>query len=225
MLSKTTRSEFEPEAIIFDMDGLLIDSERPNKKAWQGAAAEMGHYLSDEMYHSFIGRGTDECESVLKKEFGESFSLEEHRNIRRDIHKEVTVHGIRYLSGVVALVSWLYDKNIPMALATSSYRKEVPRRVGELLPYLVTYSGREDAAHGKPEPDLYQVTAEKMNIDPARILVLEDSNPGVEAAYRAGMKVIMVPDMLTPTLQSEQYSLFIAENLVEVRNWLRQRIK
>lgn len=222
-LNQKINISFYPKAVIFDMDGLLVDSERPNMKAWQGAAKEQGQILTDDMYRSFIGRGTDECERTLVQTFGSDFDLDKHRTTRKALLQEITKKGIAYMKGAVSLVSWLYQKEIPIGLATSSYRKEVPQRVKELIPYFVTYSGREDAKLGKPAPDLYVVTAEKMEVNPKDVLVLEDSNAGVEAAHRAEMQVVMVPDMLQPTEDSLAWSLFRAKDLIEVKHWLSER--
>ena len=188
-------------AVIFDLDGLLVDSEPLYMRAWQGAAAELGFQLTDDHYYSLLGLAEADYESAMSRSFGARFPLAVFRDRWKSRWSELVHAGeLRAKAGARQLLQALEEAHVPVALATSSTRDSATLsiRSADLDSYLRRIVVVDDVARGKPAPDLFLLAATRLGVPPSRCLVLEDSAVGAEAGLSAGMSVILVPDLCQP---------------------------
>jgi HAD superfamily hydrolase (TIGR01509 family) len=206
-----------PRAVIFDMDGLLLDSEPLYRVTWQTAAADLGCPIDDVLYERFVGRGNIEAEKILREHFGDNFPLAEfHTRWSRDFADRLAASPLPRKPGAMELLSLLDDRGIPTALATSSPRILALRCLGDLTSRFTALAFGDEVSHSKPAPDLFFLASQRLGIAPADCLVLEDSEAGVRAARAAGMDVIMVPDLVAPSEEIASMATRVCKTLNEV---------
>jgi HAD superfamily hydrolase (TIGR01509 family) len=187
------------ESIIFDMDGLLVDSERLARESLVSTAAEFGLDPDLDLFTRMIGLPEDGSVRLLRAAYGDSFPA--GRFIARAASDCITKLDAGHLGlkpGAAELIDWLDQSGLRKGVATSSSRAKATHTlssVGVLDRFDVIVT-RDDVARGKPHPDLFLRAALEMGVDSRRCLVLEDSYNGVRAAHAAGMRVVMVPDLL-----------------------------
>jgi HAD superfamily hydrolase (TIGR01509 family) len=210
------------KAVVFDMDGLLIDTERVFHMAVVAAARDRGLDFPTELFLQMVGLIWADNEVQLRAHFGADFDPtpfreEASRHFHALIDAELTLKD-----GVVEILDHLDELRLPRAICTSSRREEVNRNMSRF-----GLSDRFDmiVANGeyprpKPSPDPYLAAAERLGVEPAHCLALEDSHNGVRAAAAAGMMTIMVPDLLDPTEEMQTLCVRIARDLHEVRELL-----
>jgi HAD superfamily hydrolase (TIGR01509 family) len=207
-----------PRAVIFDMDGLLLDSEPLYRVTWQTAAAELGCPIDDVFYERFVGRGNDEAERILHERFGDAFPLDEFRSRwRRDFDERLDRAPLARKPGAIELLDLLDAIAIPKALATSTPRSIAVRCLGDLAVRFAALAFGDEVEHSKPHPDLFLLTSQRLGVPPAACLVLEDSEAGVRAARAAGMEVIMIPDLVEPSEEIAGMALRVCASLYDIR--------
>ena len=215
-----------PTAIIFDMDGLLLDTERVGCETMIAAMAEIGFAMTADQYHPLIGLPKDAERAVFTDQFGPGFSAEHDYPAMRAVQTRIKAE--RYgdkrplKAGVAAVIAAAEALGLPCAVATSSDRATTLAHLGhmDLRRHMAAVVTRDDVAHGKPFPDLYLAAAAALGMAPADCLALEDSYNGVRAAHAAGVPVVMVPDILPPTAEMRELALAIAPDLAVVAGWL-----
>jgi HAD superfamily hydrolase (TIGR01509 family) len=191
-----------PRAVIFDMDGLLVDSERTTRDVWRASTSDCGFVLSDDMYLSLIGLSAEEADRVLAAHFGERFAVDAFRERRiARMADLLAAGGAPFKPGARDVVAWVAGLGIPIGLATSSPRHEVRDRLGEVAGLFTTITTRQDVRRGKPHPDIYLAAAASLGFEPSACIAIEDSFAGVRAAAAAGIPVVMVPDLAQPTAE------------------------
>lgn len=189
-------------AVVFDMDGVLIDSEPIIRRAAQQAAVPFGHTLSDELYADLLGLPGAQLETALLNAFGADFPLGEYRRCFERIYREdVGSHGIRSKPGVPALLELLRARGVPIAVATStrSGHAQAALAGAGLLEYLPVCITGDQVTAGKPAPDIFLRAADAIGVDAACCIAIEDSEVGARAAVGAGMWTLMVPDLKPPS--------------------------
>jgi len=194
------------EAVIFDMDGLMLDTEPLYKLAWQRAAVECGHPISEELYVELIGRSRVDGERILSQTFGADFPVEEFRAACATCEAAAFAENLPALKpGLQGLLDLVESLRLPKAVATSTERHIAERQLRGLglLPKFDAVATGDEVINGKPAPDLFLLAAERLGVVPSRCLVLEDSEAGVLAAHRAGMLVFCVPDIKQPSAEIE----------------------
>ncbi|MEL6385232.1 MAG: HAD family phosphatase [Cyanobacteria bacterium J06626_18] len=209
-----------PEAIIFDMDGLMLDSECLYQAAWQAAAKELGYTLNDAIYLSLVGRSNAEAAATFADVFGADFPIADF-NSQWHTHWQELVRskGIALKPGLLALLDWLEERRVPKAVGTSSDSAEADlclstAGIRDRFTAIVTV---DQVSAGKPAPDIFLEAAHRLGVQPPNCLVLEDSNAGVQAAQSAGIPVIMIPDLQSPTEASRAIAQAIFPSLHEVK--------
>jgi len=214
------------EAALFDMDGLLIDTEVIYIEAMQAAAGALGREMPIDFCHSMVGVPGHECNLMIEAYYGVGFSLAEFRQ-----HFSVHLHrlldaGIPVKPGVVEFLDFLAGRGLPLAVATSAGRATAEHHLGRagLLDRFTALATRDDVERAKPHPDVYLEAARRLAVAPERCLAFEDSNIGLEAAHAAGTMAFMVPDLLQPLPESRTRSLDIFPDLHAALRLLRQHL-
>jgi HAD superfamily hydrolase (TIGR01509 family) len=188
------------KAAIFDMDGLLIDSERPIKDAWLLAARRNNIAFTEADYLQLVGRNEADTNAMLGNIFDETFPVEEMRRYVAALLSESAAHGYAVKPGAVALLSWLRARHVPCCVASSTRGSEVRRRLDQsgLLACFDAICSGDEVARGKPDPELFLLASRRLGIEPEDCLVFEDSEHGAMGALAAGMTAVMVPDLKPP---------------------------
>jgi HAD superfamily hydrolase (TIGR01509 family) len=216
---------FLPDAVIFDMDGLMLDSERAINACMSRAARELGHDLPDSLWLQMIGGGEGLCRRLVSERIGEAAAdvLLERSEV---LYDAVADAGIDHRPGILDLLQWLAARGIPRAVATSTRRPLAMRKLAaaRLLPYFDAVCTSSDVPRPKPAPDVYLLAARTLGIGPAQCLVLEDSPTGVRAALAAGMTPIQVPDLLEPDEEVRALGHRIVVSLGEAQTLLEAQL-
>ncbi|WP_375748327.1 HAD family hydrolase [Vibrio sp. HN007] len=205
-------------ALLFDMDGLIFDTEGLYKTAWQAAAREQNLALTDELYRNFIGVQDPACEQMLIEWFEERLDIERYRNVRDSQLSQLKKGQPDYKPGFDALFTKAKAEGLKIALVTSSFLKDVKHHF-EGSGYLEQFDAvitAEDVKNGKPNPDCYLMASSQLNIEPSHCLVLEDSINGMLAGLNAGCQAAMVPDLLPPNDEIKQRATVLAHSLEEI---------
>lgn len=202
-------------ALVFDMDGLLIDSEALVREGMIRAAAALGHQMPISLCASMIGLPMAACEALIAAHFGPGFSMDAYRAQERLEIGALFEAGVSLKAGVVELLDQIDALGLPAAVATSSGRRSAELHLGDngVLHRFRAIVAREDVPRHKPAPDPFLKAAGALDVDPAACLALEDSHNGVRAAHAAGMMTVMVPDLLEPTEEMRGKCVAIAESL------------
>jgi HAD superfamily hydrolase (TIGR01509 family) len=206
------------EAVIFDMDGTLIDSESVYIAAMQDAAGTLGLALPIDLCHAMVGVPSHECNLMLQEHYGPGFDLTVFRDhFSKSVQRQMS-ERVPMKPGVVELLDFLRDRGLPLAIATSAGRATAERNLGRagLLDRFDALATRDDVEHPKPAPDLYLEAAKRLGVAPERCVAFEDSSIGIIAAHAAGMRAVMVLDILPPTEEARAKCFHIAQDLHEV---------
>lgn len=209
-------------AVVFDMDGLLIDTEKPVRAAALAAAEAVGKPMEEAFYATVIGTPWPETWARLKLYFGED---RVHR-FRTAFEEELgtLLREVRLMAGVAELLDHLERSGVPMAVCTSTGRDKALHHLDQvgILPRFAHVVTRDDVTNGKPHPEPYLLAASRLMVDPVHCLALEDSHNGIRAAHGAGMMAVMVPDLLPATDEIKALCHHVADDLHAVRALLER---
>ena len=224
-MSAVAPLSFRPEAVLFDMDGLMLDSERAINACMARAAVELGHDLPEALWLQMIGGNDGLCQRLLAGHIGDAAGVALLARANT-LYDAVADAGIDHRPGVVALLEWLVALGVPRAVATSTRRPLAMRKLAAagLLPYFDAVCTSSDVAKPKPAPDVYLLAASKLGVEPACCLVLEDSPTGVRAALAAGMTPVQVPDLLVPDAATLALGHRIVTSLGEAQRLLEAQL-
>jgi HAD superfamily hydrolase (TIGR01509 family) len=213
------------DAVLLDMDGTLLDTERVYLSSLVTALTAFGYDDATAACHAMIGIPALECENMLRVRYGDDFPLKDFNRAfvaRRD---EILQEGLPVKRGAVELLDALRSADCPIALVTSSSRRTAEQHLtlGGIRSYFETILTRDDVERGKPSPDLYLLAAARLGVRPQACVAIEDSNPGIAAAYAAGVIPIMVPDILQPTAETRKKCAAVLPDLHAALAMLKQR--
>ena len=189
------------EAALFDMDGLMFDTERMWAEAWGRVAGTWGLAGIDEVVNGMRGRNREGCRQVCLAAYGADFDFDDFQaRAREEMAALIAARGLPKKPGLVALLEELHRRGLPAVVATSTRRSTTQSylALAEVDRYFRGVVGGDDVSRGKPDPEVFLKAAALAGADPARCLVLEDSPNGVQAGAAAGCRVVMVPDLTAP---------------------------
>lgn len=212
--------------VIFDLDGVIFDSEQVVRQGWRYGAERMQLGEVDSLFLQCVGTNHRFTEQLLLRQLGRQFSYETFRKYTREFFYRYTdTYGLPVKPGVVELLEYLKAGGYGVGLASSSTLQYILHglRQAQLIDYFDVIVSGENLERSKPEPDIYLLACEKMGVAPAEAYAVEDSYNGIRAASRAGMRPVMVPDLLPVTAEMERLSCAVCENLLEVREYLRRQ--
>lgn len=186
------------EAAIFDMDGLMFDTERVSCACWKEAAGKYGYQITEELFLKTLGQTVETSQAIYCKNFGDDFPFEAAKNERFKLGAEYFhTHAVPIKDGLPELLSYLKNRHFKVAVATSTPRANALPIIEQagVDCYFDTIVCGDEISRSKPDPEIFLKAALKLGVSPERCIVLEDSESGIMAASRAGMKPILIPDL------------------------------
>jgi HAD superfamily hydrolase (TIGR01509 family) len=206
------------QAVIFDMDGLIFDTEALYRDAVIAVAGEAGHDMPLDFYLGTIGLSLAATRTAFNQRFGESLVFDDFWAATWRRFQQATETQLRLKAGVIELLDLLDDLQLPRAIATSSRHEDArhhleAHRLSHRFEAVIAHG---DYALGKPHPEPFLLAAERLGVAPEFCLALEDSHNGVRAASGAGMMTIMVPDLLAVNAEMETLCVCIVRDLHQV---------
>jgi HAD superfamily hydrolase (TIGR01509 family) len=187
---------FRARALVFDMDGLMVDSEPIARRAWERVLLDYGHNLGDDVFRRMVGLRREESARLVIEAYDLTVGAAElARQEQEAFEDEMQATGVPAMPGLMRLAGELGRRRIPWGVATSSYRAyalTVLEQLG-LADACKAVAAGDEVRHGKPSPDLFLLAAERLAVSPESCMALEDSVPGCRAAVAAGMLVVAIP--------------------------------
>lgn len=213
-------------AVIFDMDGLMFDTEALAKEAWLRVGAQLGWPITEKEIAQIRGRTPAASAEIFRASFGPDFDYPKAKALRNAMVEEfIDREGVPVKRGLVRLLEQLRQAGFPTAVASGSPRKTIEKYLamaglGSCFDAIVS---AEDAARSKPAPDVFLLAAERLGIPAGNCLVLEDSANGLQAASRAGMVCVCIPDIAPPDPASLALAAAVFPDLSYVYDWIPDR--
>ena len=212
------------KAIIFDMDGLMIDSERVTFECYQERLKDMNLTMDEEFYKTLLGKPIKGIYQRFYDVYGNDFPIE---NVIQDVHQLMAerfeTEGVPVKKGLVELLHYLNDNNYKTIVATSSNRDRVDKILAQakITEFFDDSICGDEVTKGKPNPEVFLKSCQKLGVNVDEAIVLEDSEAGIQASYDANIKVICIPDMKYPEKQYEEKTFKILKDLTEVTAYLK----
>jgi len=198
---------------IFDMDGLMLDTEPLSIRGWKIAESQLSLIIPDDLYPHLIGLNRDLCKTTMFARIG-SFDFETALKIlNKSVDDYITENGVPLKPGIIHILDKLDEAGIKKAVATSTATARAMQKLTQagIAHRFDAIIGGDQVPHSKPAPDIFLKAAKTCDIAPAHCIVLEDSNAGAQGGYSAGMRVIVVPD-LDPTSDVTKKQAFAIVN-------------
>lgn len=207
-------------AVIFDMDGLMLDTERLAQRAWQRAGREWAYELPDAIFLAAVGRTAADTALIFQEAYGADFPFDAmYARKQQLLHDLIEREGIPTKPGLFPLLDRVDALGLHKAVATSTARSLAEKKLTltGLIDRFETMVCGDEIAHGKPAPDIFLAAAQKLNVPPEQCMVLEDSEAGIQAAHAAGMVPVWIPDLKPPTDTTGRLAYRILSALSDVQ--------
>lgn len=212
------------KAVIFDMDGLMINSERVTFEGYVKVMAEKGYTITEEFYKKLLGKTLKTAYELFFQEYGNEFPMDE---VLEQVHKYVADvfenDGVPLKKGLLELLQYLKSNNYLTIVATSSTRVRVDHilELANITQYFNDSICGDEVTHGKPHPEVFLRACQKLGVEPSEAIVLEDSEAGIQAASSANIPVICIPDMKYPEPEYEKMTTQILNSLDQIIEYLK----
>ncbi len=214
----------EIKLAIFDMDGLIFDSERAFERELKEVMHSYGYKLTEDIYKSTIGLTGQKLKEKMLFNYGKDYPFEEISKKARQKVNYLSQEGkIDIKNGIPELLMYFNEKGIKCAVASSTKSQYVDLYLGSagLRKYFNSITGGEETERSKPEPDIFLAACKKENAVPENTIVFEDSPNGVTAALRAKMNVVCIPDLVCPPDELIKNALFVAKDAFEAKEFIK----
>lgn len=213
------------EAVVFDMDGLMYDSERVVMRSWDEAGAQMGYgKLGDNIYYT-LGMGAGERKAYFMAKYGAAFPYQTFQTLYREAFYRISdTEGIPLKPGLRELLCFLREKAIPVAMATSTGGSDVKRRMERdaLESFFQVIVTGDMVKKTKPSPEIYEKACRMLGSTPSRSIALEDACNGIRSASGAGLLPVMIPDLQKDSREVDDLLYAKMDSLTEVREWMER---
>ena len=212
------------QAVVFDMDGVIFDTERLVIEFWKEVAKKHNIPNVEHTCIQCLGTNRVRTREIFLENYGADFPYDQYRT---EVTELFNTHykGVPLPTkpGVRELLSYLQEQDIKVGLASSTAQHLVRDEIGTagLLPYFQTLVCGDMVEHSKPAPDIFLKACEILNADPTKSIAIEDSFNGIRSAHCAGMTPIMVPDQVQPTDEIRTLAFHVMPSLLDVLNWLK----
>ncbi|MCQ2590684.1 MAG: HAD family phosphatase [Treponema sp.] len=210
------------KAIVFDMDGVLLDSETICDRCWQIAAKEFNIKDSTSIIRKCLGTNKTDSIQIIKNELGQDFDSETYLKRTSELfHQIEETEGVPLMPYVKECLEYLKGK-YRLALASSTREVTVRRQLTQvgIINYFETLTTGDMVTHSKPEPDIYIKACKSLGVKPEECIAIEDSPNGIKSGYAAGLKTIMVPDKIQPFDELMPYIWKVCKSLKQVMDEL-----
>ncbi len=210
-------------AVVFDMDGVLLDSETVYDICWRKEAGRLGLPDIDSVHRQCLGRGEEESIQLLKAAYGAAFDGKAFWDATDRYCAQIEQEqGMPLKPFAREILTYLRNVHYPLALASSTGRATVQRQLG-LLGFDVFFDAiicGDEVAHAKPAPDIYRKACELLGAEPRHCIAIEDSPNGVLSAHRAGLSCVMIPDRLQPDEKIKSILTHLCTSLDDLKQFL-----
>ena len=213
-----------PFAVLFDMDGVIFDSERMLRDCWIAIADQEGLENMQQVYGLCIGINQRASDEILRQAYGRDFPVEHFKQQAVGLfHERIGSEGLPVKPGAREILGALKERAVPLALASSTDQGPVRRELSEagLLEFFDVLVTGDMVKNSKPHPEIFLTAAELLGVKPGDCFVIEDSYNGVRAAAAAGMRPIMVPDLLAPDGEMRSLARAILPDLQAALRYLK----
>jgi HAD superfamily hydrolase (TIGR01509 family) len=196
-----TEEPFKPQGVLFDMDGLMLDTERPCIPAWIEAAKKYNWVIDDTVPRALVGLDGRNARRFFRENYGEVFPYDPvHDEMVRLMEQYEAEHGVGLRPGLLVLLDHLASLGLPLAVATSTRRERAVKKLEKagLLPYFTALACGDEVSRGKPEPDIFLLAARRIGIAGNACIGFEDSPAGIRSLAAAGIRAVFVKDIVEP---------------------------
>ncbi len=208
------------DAVLFDMDGTLTDTEKYYQEAWPKSLNHFGYEMTPEKPLILRSLGRPYAVEQFKEWYGPDFDYWSVRNYRKQLVEDIFKDGIPLKPGAKEILQWLRDNGVFVALVTANDKERAERytkKIG-LYDYFDAIVCADMVEFGKPAPDIYAYACKELKVEPGRTLAVEDSPNGCTSAYRAGCNVVMVPDLTEPDEELKKMLYARVDKLLDLKS-------
>ena len=210
-------------AVVFDMDGILFDTERLCRDCWIALSKEFEIPNMEEVYALCIGVNVQATRQIVYENYGRDFPFEEYdRRASAMYNRYIAEHGVPVKDGVRETLAALAEAGAKIAVASSTRREKVLRLLASagIAEYFAAVVGGDTVKHSKPDPEIFLTACEALAVAPEEAIAVEDSHNGIRAAHAAGMLPVMVPDLLPVTAEMRDLSAYVAADMNDACGWM-----
>ncbi|MGL4772529.1 MAG: HAD family hydrolase [Clostridium sp.] len=211
------------KAVIFDMDGVIFDTERVYLENWQKVCKKYGYNMTKELYVQVMGTGRDNVKKVFKENFGQNIPIEDmYKEKDYELLKQLNEDGVPVKEGALEVIKYLKDNNYKLAIATSAKKDRAMKHIKDcnLEEYFDCIICGEDVENKKPNPEIFLKAARELMIPKENCIVIEDSEAGIRAAYNGGIRAIHIPDLREVDDNIRELSHKVFNKIIEVIEYL-----
>lgn len=212
------------DVVVFDMDGVIFDSERATMQCWLSLADKYGIKNIEKPYLACTGTTVQKTKQIMLEAYGDDFPYDEYaKEASRMYHEKYDGGRLPMKSGVVEILDFLKNNGKKIALASSTRKETVINQLrdAKILDYFDEVITGDMVTKSKPEPDIFLLACEKIGVKPNRAYAIEDSFNGIRAAFRGGLRPIMVPDLLPANREMREMAEAVIDDLDNVVLYLR----